>query len=47
MDDVVADGTPDDEVTVGGDPPAVDIDIVIVIELPPELRAIRQSVNRV
>jgi hypothetical protein len=35
--DVPVDGMPDDEVTVGGDPPAVDIDIVV--KLPAELRA--------
>jgi hypothetical protein len=37
---VLVDAKPDDEVTVGGDPPAVDI----VFELAAELRAMRQSV---
>lgn len=39
MDSVPVDAKPD-EVTVGGDPPAVDV----VFELVAELRAIRQSV---
>ena len=43
--DVPVDGMPDNEVTVGGDPSAVDIDIVV--ELPAELRARRQLVNDV
>jgi hypothetical protein len=43
--DVPVDGMPDNEVAVGSDPPAVDIDIVV--ELPAELRAKRQLVNSV
>lgn len=45
MGDVPVDRMPDDEVAVGGDPPAVDIDIVV--ELPAELRTKRQLVNSV
>jgi hypothetical protein len=43
--DVPVDGMPDNEVTGGGDPSMVDIDIVV--ELPAELRARRQLANGV
>lgn len=43
--DVLVDGMPDNEVTVGGDPSVVDIDIMV--ELLAELRARRQLANGV